>query len=152
MADADGAAARSLWSLLMADTETYNEKVIREFRAARDAGQVSPARLLIHHTGRKTGTERVNPVAYLDADGSWAIFATKGGGPKHPEWYLNLVANPRTTAEIGLGTVEVVARTAEGAERERLWEAQKQAQPRFAEYEVKATTRQIPVVILDPVA
>ncbi len=134
----------------MAD-ETYNEKVIREHRAARDAGQASPDRLLLHHRGRRTGTERVSPVVFLDVDGSWAIFASKGGGPKHPEWYLNLVANPRTTVEVGAETVEVVARTAEGDEREAIWEEQKKLHPRFADYEVKAVPRQIPVVILDPV-
>jgi deazaflavin-dependent oxidoreductase (nitroreductase family) len=137
--------------LPMAENETHNEKVIREHRAARDAGEASPDRLLIHHQGRKTATERVNPVAFLDVDGSWAIFATKGGGPKNPDWYLNLVAHPRTTAEVGLGTVDVVARTAKGEERDRIWEAQKKAQPRFADYEVKAAPRQIPVVVLDPV-
>jgi deazaflavin-dependent oxidoreductase (nitroreductase family) len=131
--------------------ETYNEKVIREFRAARDAGEASTDRLLLHHTGRRTGTERVNPLAYISVGDSWAVFASKAGGPQHPEWYLNLVANPRTTAEVGLGTVEVVARTAEGDERARIWAEQAEAQPRFADYEAKAAPREIPVVVLDPV-
>jgi hypothetical protein len=39
---------------------------------------------------------------------------------------------------------------AEGAERERIWAAQKAAYPGFADYERK-TTRQIPVIILEPV-
>jgi deazaflavin-dependent oxidoreductase (nitroreductase family) len=138
----------------MAESETYNEKVIREFRAARDAGEAPSDRplALVHHRGRKTGTERVNPVVYLGVDGGWAIFASKGGGPAHPEWYLNLVAHPRTTVEVGVDTVDVVARTAQGEERDRIWTAQKEAQPRFAEYEVNAAPRQIPVVVLEPIS
>lgn len=132
--------------------ETYNEKVIREFREARDAGK-TPERplILLHHRGRKTGTERVNPLAYQDLGGSWAIFASKAGAPINPDWYLNLMASPRTTVEVGADTVEVTARVAEGAERERIWEAQKAAAPNFAEYETKAAgVREIPVVILEP--
>ena len=136
----------------MADNESYNETVIREFREARAAGKESDRPLiLVHHRGRKSGTERVNPLAYLDLGGSWAIFASKAGAQVNPDWYLNLVANPRTTVEVGADTVEVTVRTAEGAERERIWEEQKEIAPRFAEYETKAAPRQIPVVILEPV-
>lgn len=136
----------------MADDESYNETVIREFREARAAGR-EPNRplILVHHRGRRSGTERVNPLAYVDLGGSWAIFASKAGAQVNPDWYLNLVANPRTTVEVGAETVEVTARTAEGAERERIWEQQKKVAPRFAEYETKAAPRQIPVVILEPV-
>lgn len=135
----------------MADDESYNERVIREFREARAAGR-KPDRplILVHHRGRKSGTERVNPLAYLDLGGSWAVFASKAGARVNPDWYLNLVAHPRTTVEVGAETVEVTARTAEGAERERIWEEQKSLAPQFAEYETKAAPRQIPVVILEP--
>ena len=54
------------------------------------------------------------------------------------------------TAEIGTGKVELLARVADGAERQRIWAAQKAAHPGFADYERK-TTRQIPVIILEPV-
>jgi hypothetical protein len=53
------------------------------------------------------------------------------------------------TAEIGTGTVELRARVAQGEERERIWAAHKAAYPGFADYERK-TSRQIPVVILEP--
>jgi len=136
----------------MPDNESYNETVIREFREARDAGR-EPKRplILVHHQGRRSGTERVNPLAYIDLGGSWAVFASKAGAQVNPDWYLNLMAHPRTTVEVGAQTVEVTARTAEGAERERIWEEQKKVAPGFAEYEKKAAPRQIPVVILEPV-
>jgi deazaflavin-dependent oxidoreductase (nitroreductase family) len=136
----------------MPDNESYNDRMIREFREARDAGaDLDRPLILVHHRGRRSGTERVNPLAYQDLGGSWAIFASKAGAAVNPDWYLNLVAHPRTTVEVGAQTLEVTARTAEGAERERIWEAQKKAAPNFAEYETKAAPRQIPVVILEPI-
>ena len=82
--------------------------------------------------------------------GSYAVFASKAGAPVNPDWYHNLRANPGVTAEIGTSTGRFTARVAEGGERDRIWAAHKQANPGFADYEQK-TTRQIPVVILDPV-
>jgi deazaflavin-dependent oxidoreductase (nitroreductase family) len=79
------------------------------------------------------------------------VFGSKGGAPTNPDWYHNLLANPRAKVEVGGDTIDVVARVAEGEERERIWERQKQAMPGFAEYEQK-TSRQIPVVILEPAA
>jgi len=79
----------------------------------------------------------------------WAVFATKGGMPTNPDWYFNLVANPRATIEVGAETFDVTARVAED-DRTRIWEKQKKDRPGFADYEQK-TSRQIPVVILERV-
>ena len=67
-----------------------------------------------------------------------------------PDWYYNLLANPNTTVEVGTDTLPVRARFANGAERDRIWEKQKQLMPGFADYEAN-TTRQIPVIILERV-
>ena len=137
----------------MTEADDWNSKIIAEFRA--NGGKVggpfegSPV-LLLHTTGAKTGQPRVCPVMYQDIGDGVAVFASKGGAPTNPAWYHNLLAHPRTSAEIGTGTVQVVAREAEGAERDRIWEAQKRDYPGFADYERK-TTRQIPVIILEPV-
>ena len=131
----------------------FNQQIIEEFRA--NDGKVGGSfertpLLLIHHRGAKTGIERVNPLAYRDlGGGSLAIFASKGGAPKNPDWYHNLRANPNTKIELGGDTVDVVARVASDEDRERIWEAQKQAYPNFAEYEKTAGGRTIPVVVLD---
>lgn len=132
----------------------FNTEIINEFRA--NQGKVggpfegAPV-LLLHHTGAKSGIERVNPVVYQPLDGGrYAIFASKAGADTNPDWFHNLVANPRTTIEVGTETVPVVSRVAEGAERETIWSAQKVAAPGFAEYESK-TTRQIPVIVLGPI-
>ncbi len=137
----------------MAGASDYNSKIIEEFRAngGQVGGQFAGAPLLLLHTvGAKTGAERVHPMMYRAVGDSYAVFASKAGAPDNPAWYHNLRVNPRVRAEIGTGTVELIARVAEGGERERIWSAQKQDYPGFADYERK-TTRQIPVVILDPV-
>ena len=138
----------------MAEVTDWNKKIIEEFRAngGRVGGQFEGAPLLLLHTvGAKSGQERVNPMMYRTVGGSYAVFASKAGAPTNPDWYHNLRANPRVRAEIGTATVELTARVAEDDERERIWSAQKQEYPGFADYERK-TDRQIPVVILDPVS
>jgi deazaflavin-dependent oxidoreductase (nitroreductase family) len=129
----------------------WNARVIDEFRANGGKVEAFPANnlVLLHHTGAKSGQERVSPVAYQVVDGGYAIFASKAGAPDNPAWYHNLIANPTATIEIGTDTVPVTARVASPEEREPIWTRQKQDQPGFAEYEQK-TTRQIPVVILEP--
>ncbi|MCU1376137.1 MAG: nitroreductase family deazaflavin-dependent oxidoreductase [Actinomycetia bacterium] len=129
----------------------WNQQIIDEFRAndGKVAQFAGADMVLVHHTGAKSGTERVTPlVARLDGD-DIIIFASKAGAPTNPDWFHNLVANPSTTIELGTDTVAVTARVAEGDERERLWSRQKEEMPGFAEYEASAGTRQIPVVVLE---
>jgi deazaflavin-dependent oxidoreductase (nitroreductase family) len=147
----------------MSDRDEWNRRIIEEFRSngGRVGGPFEGATLLLlHHTGAKTRTERLNPVAYQRLDDGWAIFASKGGAPTNPDWYHNLVANPSARIEVGTGdeaggasdgiaTIDVVARVAHAEERDRIWSEQKRRMPGFAEYE-RNTTRQIPVVILEP--
>ncbi|MFF5232673.1 nitroreductase family deazaflavin-dependent oxidoreductase [Dactylosporangium sp. NPDC000521] len=132
----------------------WNDKIIEEFRAngGKVGGNFEGAPLLLLHTvGARSGQERVHPMMYQKVDGGYAVFASYGGAPTNPAWFHNLVAQPRVTAEIGTGTQQLVARVTDGEERERIWTAQKAAYPGFADYERK-TTRQIPVVVLEPVA
>jgi deazaflavin-dependent oxidoreductase (nitroreductase family) len=132
----------------------WNEGIIEEFR--RNAGKVGGRfegrpLLLLHHHGAKSGVERVNPLAYQDlGGGAVAVFGSRGGSHRNPDWLYNLKANPRVTVEVGSDTFEASARVAEGEERERIWARQKRDMPGFAEYE-KRTSREIPVVILERV-
>jgi deazaflavin-dependent oxidoreductase (nitroreductase family) len=107
--------------------------------------------LLLHHTGARTGTERISPLAFQRVGGSFAVFASKAGAPENPAWYHNLLAYPDTSVEVGTETFGVRARVAEPAERDVIWSRQKQPAPHFAQYEEKASPRKIPVVVLDPV-
>jgi deazaflavin-dependent oxidoreductase (nitroreductase family) len=136
----------------MPDRNEWNNKIIEEFRDNKGVVggpfEGTPI-LLLHHTGAKSGTERINPLAYQAVGDSYAVFASKGGAPTNPDWYYNLLAHPDVTVEVGTETRRVRARVAEGDERERIWSAQKQSHAGFAEYEQKAG-RPIPVVVLDP--
>jgi deazaflavin-dependent oxidoreductase (nitroreductase family) len=138
----------------MSEPNDWNAKIISEFRA--NAGKLggpfegAPV-LLLHTTGAKTGKERVHPMMYRPVGDNYAVFASKAGAPTNPDWYHNLVANPSVKAEIGTQTLDLFASVAGNAEREPIWAAQKADYPGFAEYEEK-TTRQIPVVILEPAA
>ncbi len=131
----------------------WNAGIIEEFRAneGRVGGNFDGAPLLLlHTTGAKSGEERVHPMMYQDlGNGSVAVFASKAGAPDNPAWFHNIVANPDASAEIGTETRVFRARTAAGDERERIWTKQKADYPGFADYETR-TTREIPVVILDP--
>lgn len=136
----------------MSDANDWNTRLIEEFRAngGKVGGQFAGAPLLLlHTTGARSGEERVNPVMYQDLGGPVAVFASKGGAPTNPAWYHNVMANPEVTAEIGTETRRFRARVATGDEREQIWARQKQDFPGFADYEAN-TTRQIPVVVLEP--
>ncbi len=135
----------------MAPTD-FNQKIIDEFPinggVVGGPFQGAPM-LLLHNLGRKSGDERVNPVVYQRVGDDWAVFASFGGAPSNPAWYHNLMAHPDVTIEVGTETIPVRAREAQGEERQRIWEKQKADMPGFAEYEVKAGDRLIPVVILE---
>ncbi|HUI03693.1 MAG TPA: nitroreductase family deazaflavin-dependent oxidoreductase [Acidimicrobiales bacterium] len=135
----------------MTEAEDFNSHVIDEFRAhgGRVGGRFEGAPvLLLHHTGARTGRERVSPMMYQRVGDSLAVFASQGGAPTNPAWYHNLVAHPNAVVEGGTENVRVVARVARDDEREPIWETQKRDDPGFAEYESR-TDRRIPVVILE---
>ena len=136
----------------MTDMNDWNRQVVEEFRANDGVvgGMFEGMNvLLLHHTGAKSGTERLNPLVYQRDGDNYVIFASKGGAPTNPDWYHNLRANPNATIEVGIQSIPVTASVAEADERERLWSAQKEIAPQFAEYESK-TDRVIPVVVLEP--
>jgi deazaflavin-dependent oxidoreductase (nitroreductase family) len=137
----------------MTAVNDFNRNLIAEFRAG-DGTVGGPFEgaplLLLTTTGAKTGRKHTTPLVY-QADGDRiVVFGSKGGAPSHPAWYHNLVANPTVTVELPTETFEARAVTAEGAERDRIWNAQKELMPGFKEYEAK-TDRQIPVIVLERV-
>jgi deazaflavin-dependent oxidoreductase (nitroreductase family) len=135
----------------MVDFNEFNKGVVEEFRSndgnvgGRFAG--SPM-ILVNHVGAKSGTAYTSPLVYTRDGDNFVIIASKGGSPADPHWFLNLVANPDVTIEVGSETIPVRARVAEGEERARLYDAQAAQMPNFAEY-AQATTREIPVVVLE---
>ncbi len=125
-----------------------NKSVIEEFRT--HGGQVkgwSPL-ILLTTTGAKTGLPRIAPLM-LVADGNRILaVASKGGHPKHPEWYLNLLAHPEVTVEVGSEKFNTTARILTGDEREQAFRRAAEVFPPYAEYQ-KKTAREIPVIALE---
>ena len=122
------------------------------FRATRGAvGRrlVDNDMLLLTTTGRRSGTARTVPLLYLTEGESVIVIASWGGRPTHPEWYLNLVANPEVVIQVEGTRRAMCARTADADERARWWPRIVEAYDGYREYQSR-TDREIPVVILEP--
>jgi deazaflavin-dependent oxidoreductase (nitroreductase family) len=105
--------------------------------------------LLLTTRGRRSGERRTRALMYLPDGSDFVVIASFLGEPRHPDWWLNLRAQPQAEVEIGSRRIGVVAHEAEGAERDRLWNAVVRRQKDYAEYQER-TARRIPVVVLKP--
>ena len=139
----------------MPDANDWNEQTIAEFRAngGHVGGSFKGAPLvLVHHRGRKSGRDYLNPTMYLPDerdDNTIYIFASKGGASSHPDWYYNLTAAAEGTIERGQETYRVAVREVTGNERDRIYDEQARRYPGFAEYaQQTAGIRTIPVLEL----
>lgn len=133
----------------------WYEGVIAEFRAneGKVGGYFQGApMILLHHIGARSGTVRVTPLVYFPQDdGSMLVVASKGGAPTNPDWYHNVLANPRFEVEVGTRTFSVDAEELSPADRAEQWRRIVAERPGFGNYETK-TSRVIPVLRLRPVA
>ena len=133
----------------------WNQQIINEFRTndGKVGGPFAGAPItLLHHVGRRSGTEYVTPLVYLPKDGpdgSIYVFAAYAGAPEHPYWYYNLTAAGQATVEVGAETYHATVSEVTGDERDRVWARQVSLTPGFSEYEKKtAGIRVIPVLEL----
>lgn len=145
--------------------DQLNQAVIKEFRAnqGKVVGLMEEAPdlqalaskldilgqplLLLTMTGAKTGRTLVRPVCYSRDGHRLVIIASRGGDPRNPPWYYNLVANPVVVVEVGTEKFKAKATQVYGAERDRLFAEAAKRMPLFSEYQNK-TERQIPLLIL----
>ena len=106
--------------------------------------------LLLTTTGRKSGEPRTTPLIYESDGDRYVIVASKGGAPEHPGWYRNLDQDADVELQVKDEVFRARAHTAEGDERERLWQLAAQQWPAYDDYKQK-TDREIPVVVLERV-
>jgi F420H(2)-dependent quinone reductase len=100
--------------------------------------------------GAKSGKVRKTPVMRVEHDGHYALVASKGGAPEHPEWFYNLEAHPdEVLLQDGPTPIPVTVREVSGDEKATWWERAVAAYPPYAEYQEK-TDRQIPVFVTTP--
>jgi F420H(2)-dependent quinone reductase len=105
--------------------------------------------LLLDHVGAKSGTKRTSPLLYVEDGEDVVVVASKGGFPKHPAWYHNLMAHPDTTVQLGSEHRRVHARVADAEERKRLWPVAVRAYRGYEDYQARSKGREIPLVILE---
>jgi deazaflavin-dependent oxidoreductase (nitroreductase family) len=104
--------------------------------------------LLLTTVGRSSGQPRTTPLIFREDGGRWVVVASKGGSPDHPDWFKNLSTTPEATIQVRDQEIPVRARTAEGAERSRLWDLMAEIWPAYNQYRQR-TDREIPVVVLE---
>jgi deazaflavin-dependent oxidoreductase (nitroreductase family) len=131
------------------DMRAFNRQIIEEFRATK--GQLSGRMagrqlLLLTTTGARTGEPRTAVVGYRRSGNIFVVIASDNGAAANPAWYVNLLANPNATIEVGPDKLNVRARTVKGKEREKLVKVVDYLEP-----QQKLTSRTIPVVALERV-
>jgi deazaflavin-dependent oxidoreductase (nitroreductase family) len=104
--------------------------------------------LLFTATGRKSGKKITNPIIFTPVGDKYVIIASNGGNAKHPNWYLNIQADPNLEVQIKGEKFAATARTAQSPEREELWAEALKDWPNFDVYQSR-TDRQIPVVVIE---
>ena len=132
------------------DMNDFNASIIAEFRSndGKVGGPFDGAPMvLLTTTGAKSGKARTSPLVYFQEGDRRIIFASKAGAPTNPDWFHNITANPEVTVEIGTEKYQARAEVIEGPERDRIYAAQAELMPGFADYQAN-TDRVIPVVEL----
>ncbi len=135
----------------MSEMNDFNQRIITEFRAnqGKVGGQFAGAPLLLlTTTGAKSGRAITKPLVYTKDGARIVLIASYAGAPKNPAWFVNLVANPVATVELGSERFQARATVTSGEERQRLYKSQAAQMAIFDDYQ-KKTTRQIPVVVLE---
>jgi deazaflavin-dependent oxidoreductase (nitroreductase family) len=107
--------------------------------------------MLLTTTGRRSGQPRVTPLMCVRDGDRFLAIASFGGDDRDPQWFKNLQANPEATIQLGADTIPVRATVATPEEKKALWPKAVAAYKGYDGYQRK-TSRDIPVVILTPVA
>lgn len=105
--------------------------------------------VLLTLRGAKTGQQRRVALMRIEADGSYAVVASKGGSLKTPAWYYNLIANPDVRLQDHTTCRDYRAREVKGSERDLWWKRAVEVHPQFEYYATRAE-RVIPVLVLEP--
>ena len=104
--------------------------------------------LLLTTTGRRSGKSITTPLIYgLDGD-RYLIVGSRGGAPRHPQWYFNLTERAEVEVQVIADHFPAHARTATPEEKPALWAIMAKIWPAYDEYQTR-TTREIPVVVLE---
>ncbi len=106
--------------------------------------------VVVTSIGARTGGLRKTPLMRVEYEGQYAAIASRGGAPRNPQWYHNLIANPVVELQDGPFKGMFRAREVSGEEREIWWQRAVEVWPDYDEYQTR-TSRQIPVLVLEPI-
>ena len=134
-------------------TRLFGDEHVRRYRET--GGEVGhdwegTQTLILTTTGRRSGRQRQHPLIYGRHGNDFLVVASKGGAPRHPAWYLNLVADPDVEIQVRDERIRAHARTASREEKPELWSLMTKEWPAYDSYQ-ENTEREIPVVVLEPV-
>ena len=142
----DGEYEPSPWEPIAEQVRQYEDT------GGREGGELEGAPCVILTTrGRRSGSLRKTPLIRVADGDRYAVIASMGGAPHHPVWYLNLLAEPHVELQDGPVRRDYRARVAEGDEKREWWDRALEVWPSYDEYQAK-TEREIPLVVLDPLA
>jgi deazaflavin-dependent oxidoreductase (nitroreductase family) len=102
--------------------------------------------------GAKSGKVRKNPIMRIEENGSYVAAASAGGAPNNPSWYGNLIVHPDVLVQDGGDVIHLRARELCGAEKQRWWLVAERFWPHYPEYRELAAGREIPLILLEPIA
>lgn len=125
--------------------EAYEASGGTEAATLRDTGMPI---IVLTTVGAKSGKLRKTALMRVEHEGVYAVVASRGGTPQHPQWYWNLVAHPDVELQDGPEKHDYLAREVTGDEKAIWWERAVAAYPPYADYQTR-TTRQIPVFVLE---
>src|SRR5262245_20806294 len=91
--------------------------------------------LLLTVVGRRSGEARTSALIFGRDSDDYLVVASMGGAPMHPKWYLNLQAQPDAEIQVRDERIAVVARTANEAEKPRLWQIMTDMWPNYDVYQ-----------------
>ena len=130
---------------------TSFHRMVFDLSKGKLAGKTSGMPVLkLTTVGRKSGQRRSTMLTSPLVEGENVVLvASKGGDDRDPDWFGNLVAHPEVDVVMDGSNRKMRARVAEGVERTRLWEELTAKHGNYAGYQRK-TSRQIPVVVLEP--
>jgi deazaflavin-dependent oxidoreductase (nitroreductase family) len=144
MSSLEGTYEPSSWDWVRDQVERYESSGGTEATTLMDTGM--PV-VIITMRGKAPGSIRKAPVMRVEHDGEYVLVASKGGDPKHPGWYFNLVRDPEDVRlQDGPDVFDVTVRELDGAERDTWWARAVKDYPPYEEYQAN-TQRRIPVLL-----
>lgn len=110
--------------------------------------------IVVTMRGQRSGAVRKIALMRVEHEGCYALVASRGGAPTHPDWYYNLLADPSVSIQDGATPQAFTVREIDGAERDLWWQRSVDVFATYDDYRVSAgeAGRTIPVLVAEPVA